>query len=74
MLVLSRRVGQWVELTHKSGDVIRIKLDRVQKDHQAGESGQAWLVFDDAEKNFGIERPGRVARPAPVPAAREAAR
>lgn len=56
MLVLKRKDGQWVEITHaKSGDVLRIRL----YDVQGGLPGRANLAFDDEARNFAIERPER---------------
>ena len=55
MLVLKRKEGQWVELTHRSGDVIRVRVCQI-----AG--GQLNLAFDDSARNFEIQRPER-ARP-----------
>lgn len=54
MLVLRRKDGQSVELTHnESGDTIRIRLYNVRE-------AQADLVFDDDAHNFLIQRPERV--------------
>ena len=52
MLVLKRREGQWVDVTHKSGDVIRIRVCQI-------EPGHLNLAFDDDARNFAIERPER---------------
>lgn len=50
MLVLKRKEGQWVEITHKkSGHCVRIRVVATQ-------SGQAELVFDDPPRNFNILR------------------
>jgi sRNA-binding carbon storage regulator CsrA len=52
VLVLKRKEGQWVEVTHKSGDKIRIRVYRIRE-------GQADLAFDDDDRNFSIQRPER---------------
>lgn len=65
MLVLKRKEGQWIDLTHRSGDVIRIRVGQIE----AGRPGTLNLTFDDDARNFAIERPERVAREAkPKPA------
>jgi hypothetical protein len=58
MLILRRKEGQWVEVTHKSGDVLRIRVCNVR----AKFPGQLDLVFDDEARNFSIQRPERAAR------------
>jgi len=60
MLVLKRWDGQWVEITHHSGDVLRIRIYNVER-------GQASLAFDDDARNFEIKRPERYAKTNPVP-------
>lgn len=52
MLVLRRRDGQWVELIHRSGDVLRIRV------YGIGERGvdQVSIAFDDDDRNFEIKR------------------
>jgi hypothetical protein len=55
MLVLKRKEGQWVELTHRSGDVVRVRTCEIQ----AGRPGTVNLAFDDDARNFEIERPER---------------
>ena len=57
MLVLSRKCGQWVEITHRSGDVLRIRVSEPMH-------GRVDLVFDDDPFHFRIEREER---PATVP-------
>ncbi len=58
MLVLRRSEGQWVEVTHRSGDVLRFRVYDL-----CGEvPGRVHLAFDDAARNFDIQRPERVAR------------
>lgn len=63
MLVLKRREGQWVELTHHSGDTIRIRVGRVDLGHPSSVN----LTFDDTPRNFEIERPERKRKPEVVP-------
>ncbi len=56
MLVLRRKEGSWVTITHHSGDVMRVRVCNVRPDYP----GQVDLAFDDRERNFLIERPERV--------------
>lgn len=64
MLVLKRKEGQWVEITHSSsGDQLRIRL----YDLCGGHSGRANLAFDDPARNFEIQRPERFRSPNPSP-------
>lgn len=57
MLVLRRKSGQWIEITHgKSGDVLRVKVYDILRS-AAGQTGQCNLAFDDDERNFVIQRP-----------------
>lgn len=60
MLVLKRKEGQWVDVTHRSGDVLRIRVCRIEP----GMPGQLNLAFDDDARHFEIERPERKRRPA----------
>jgi hypothetical protein len=55
MLVLKRKEGQWVEITHKSGDKIRIRVYRIRE----GFPSQLDLAFDDDARNFEVQRPER---------------
>lgn len=55
MLVLKRKDGQWVEITHKSGDVLRVRAYEIL----AGTPGRVSLAFDDDARNFDIQRPER---------------
>ncbi len=55
MLVLKRREGQWVEITHKSGDTIRIRVYNIRSRYP----GQLDLAFEDEARNFEIQRPER---------------
>jgi hypothetical protein len=52
MLVLKRKEGQWVDITHRSGEVIRIRVCDISP-------GQLNLAFDDDARNFQVERPER---------------
>lgn len=68
MLILRRKEGQWVEITHRSGDTIRIRVYNIR----ARYPGQLDLAFDDSERNFAIQRPergsyGPVSQPIVVP-------
>ena len=58
MLVLRRTEGQWVEVTHKSGDKMRFRV--YDLGHEG--SGRVHLAFDDPARNFAIQRPERQAR------------
>ena len=60
MLVLKRKEGQWVDIVHKSGDVLRIRAYRIRE----GFPSQLDLAFDDEERNFDIQRPERKLRAA----------
>lgn len=55
MLVLKRKEGQWVEVTHRSGDVLRIRVCKIE----GGAPGHLNLAFDDGPRHFEIERPER---------------
>ncbi len=56
MLVLRRKEGQWIEVTHRSGDVLRFRVYDV-----SGETpGRVNLAFDDPERHFSIQRPERL--------------
>jgi len=55
MLVLRRKEGQWIEVTHKSGDVLRVRVYNLC----AEAPGRINLAFDDADHNFDIQRPER---------------
>lgn len=64
MLVLKRKDGQWIEVTHRSGDVLRFRVYDI-----CGESpARANLAFDDPERNFSIQRPERPLRGPHLPA------
>ncbi|WP_152053677.1 hypothetical protein [Tautonia marina] len=68
MLVLKRKEGQWVEIIHRSGDVIRLRVYDIQA--AAGVPSRTNLAFDDAARNFEIRRPER-RMPTPKPEATE---
>jgi hypothetical protein len=55
VLILRRKVGQWVEITHKSGETIRVWVCNIRSRYP----GQLDLAFDDPERNFTIQRPER---------------
>ena len=55
MLVLKRKEGQWVDIIHKNGDKLRIRVYRIRE----GYPSQLDLAFDDEERNFEIQRPER---------------
>ena len=56
MLVLKRKDNQWIQITHRSGDVIRFRV----YDISGGPPGRITLAFDDDARNFDIQRPERV--------------
>jgi hypothetical protein len=60
MLVLRRNDGQWVEVTHKSGDTLRFRVYDVAASPETGR--RVHLAFDDPTRNFLIERPERAVR------------
>jgi hypothetical protein len=55
MLVLKRKEGQWLDVTHRSGDILRIRVCQIEP----GRPGHLNLAFDDDARNFSIERPER---------------
>jgi hypothetical protein len=65
MLVLKRKEGQWVDVTHSSGDILRIRVCQIE----SGQPGHLNLAFDDSARNFAIERPERKQRLAEIPPA-----
>jgi hypothetical protein len=67
MLVLKRKEGQWIEIKHKSGDTLRIRVYNIRSRFPA----QADLAFEDIPRNFEIQRPERSVRPGPEAAAPE---
>ena len=58
MLVLKRREGQWVDIVHRSGDTLRVRVYNIR----ARDQGQLDLAFDDDARHFAIERPERASR------------
>lgn len=52
MLVLRRKEGQWLEIKHKSGDVLWIRLYNIKGRFPA----QVDVVMDDDAHNFKIVR------------------
>lgn len=57
MLVLKRKEGQWVEIIHRSGDVIRVRVYDIHADGDG--PSRANLAFDDSARNFEVRRPER---------------
>ena len=55
MLILRRKEGQWLEIRHRSGDLIRVRACNIRSRFP----GQLDLVFDDPERHFEIHRPER---------------
>lgn len=55
MLVLRRREGQWLDVIHRSGDMLRIRV----YDVGARTPHCVNLAFDDSPRNFAIHRPER---------------
>lgn len=64
MLVLKRREGEEIVVTHRSGDVLRIRLDGVELDPR-----RAALGFDDPALNFEIDKAERRQPPGWLPRA-----
>jgi len=60
MLILRRKEGQWVEVTHHSGDTLRIRVYNIR----ARYPGQLDMAFDDDARRFEIQRPERGGREA----------
>lgn len=57
MLVLKRKEGQQIEITHSgSGDVIRFRVYNIRSRFP----GQLDIAFEDDARNFKVERPERV--------------
>ena len=63
MLILRRKEGQWVEITHRSGETIRIRVCNIRSRYP----GQLDLAFDDPAHHFIIQRPERGARAEAAP-------
>lgn len=58
MLVLKRKEGQWVNVRHRSGDLMRIRVYEIS----GGTPGRVSLAFDDDARNFDVQRPEREQR------------
>jgi hypothetical protein len=56
MLILRRKEGQWVEIRHKSGDLIRVRVYNIRTRNP----GQLDLAFDDEAHHFQVQRPERI--------------
>ncbi len=61
MLVLKRREGQWIEIVHRSGDRLRVRVYNIRSRFP----GRLDLAFDDAAGCFAVLRPE--SSPAPGP-------
>jgi sRNA-binding carbon storage regulator CsrA len=55
VLVLKRKEGEWVDIKHRSGDVIRVRVYGIHGTNP----GKANLAFDDPMHNFDVQRPER---------------
>jgi hypothetical protein len=55
MLVLRRKEGQWVEITHHSGDRMLIRVYNIR----CRFPGQIDMAFDDPDHHFNIQRGDR---------------
>lgn len=64
MLVLKRRVGQQVDLTHRNGDKITVWVRNISP-----KTNQVVLVFDGPPDEFDVQRPERKNRPPVKPSA-----
>ena len=66
MLVLRREEGQWLEITHRSGDRLRICVYNIRSRFP----GQLDMAFEDTDHHFDIEAAanaaGRESRACPV--------
>ena len=69
MLVLRRSEGQWTDVRHRSGDLIRVRVCNIRAGRYP--NGEVDLVFDDAAHNFEVQRPERVVKTPPTPTAAE---
>ena len=57
MLVLKRKEGQWIYITHASGDVLKFRVYNLCSEFP----GRVDIAFDDDDRNFEIQRPEREA-------------
>ncbi len=55
MLVVKRKEGQWIEIQHKSGDRLRIRVYNIRPRFP----GQLDLAIEDDALNFEVQRPER---------------
>jgi hypothetical protein len=55
VLVLRRKEGQWIDIVHKNGDKLRVRVYRIKE----GYPSQLDMAFDDEARNFEIQRPER---------------
>ena len=71
MLAITRKDGQWVEITHHSGDKLFVRV----YDFGVDETGRPLvrLAFEDAPRNFAIDRPRHHEAP-PAPPLRHRSR
>jgi hypothetical protein len=60
MLLLRRKEGQWIEIVHKTGDTIRVRVYNIRSRFP----GQLDMLFDDNAYNFEVRRPERAGSPA----------
>jgi sRNA-binding carbon storage regulator CsrA len=58
MLVMRRKEGQWIQITHSSGDRIRIRVYNIRSRYP----GHLDLAFNDPAHQFTIRRGERAAR------------
>jgi hypothetical protein len=58
VLVLRRKEGQWLEIKHKSGDIMRVRVYNIRANYP----GNLDMAFDDDDRNFSIQRPERTAK------------
>jgi hypothetical protein len=55
MMIIRRTEGQWIEITHWTGDVVRVRVCEITP----GSPGHLNLAFDDDDRNFEIVKPER---------------
>jgi sRNA-binding carbon storage regulator CsrA len=56
MLILKRKEGQWVEIAHRSGDIMRVKIYDIKE----GAPPTARMAFEDGDRNFDVCRSERL--------------
>jgi hypothetical protein len=54
MLAIKSFKGKWIDVTHRSGDVIRICVQ--DSDAEYADPTRVKIVFDDKARNFDIVR------------------